>query len=137
MTYYLSIYPGERVRLKKHLAIDFMFQNMFSFYKEKGFPEDKQMWCFCNKFYILYPERIQSLAELVIGQQWLLMDKSEIICILGGGLPLPSIYLFASLENNIFLFQKITFFFLGFYKCSSKHWMTTSSCLPRIAKWLA
>lgn len=58
-----------------------MFQNIFSFYKEKeGFLEGKQMCYFCNQFYILYPERIQSLAELVIGQQWLLKDKkSEII----------------------------------------------------------
>lgn len=85
-----------------------MLQNIFSFYKEKeGSLEDKQICYFCNQFYILYPERIQSLAELVIGQQWLLMDKkSEIICLPGGWLPLPAIYPFASLENN--------FFFLGF-----------------------
>lgn len=84
-----------------------MFQNIFSSYKEKeGFLEDKQMCYFCNKFCILYPERTQSLEELVIGQQWLLIDKdTEIISLQGGWLPLPSIYLFVSLENNIFLFQ--------------------------------
>lgn len=92
---------------KINLAIDFMFQNILSFYKEKeGFLEDKQMCYFCNKFCILSSERIQSLEELVIGQQWLLIDKtSEIICIQGGWLPLPSIYLFACLENKVFLFQ--------------------------------